>query len=141
MFGTRGGIEMSDLTHIFKVNQKVYCNFDGTFHKGIVKETYVDHIIVDVPEISDHCWFENGFNIGDVCPEYNFKWKADFMGKDVFEMEVMYETEKVKVIYEQWDLGLKYKAFSKADIYGTRVSFGTLSEATNYAKKLENGGR
>lgn len=56
-------------------------------------------------------------------------------------METMYETDKVKVIYDKWDLVLKYKAFSKADIYRTRVSFGTLGEALNYAKKLENGGK
>lgn len=39
---------------------------------GTVKETYTDHIIVDIPDISDHCWFENGFNIGDVQPVYDF---------------------------------------------------------------------
>ena len=27
-----------------------------------------DHIIVDVPEVSDHCWFEENFNIGYVYP-------------------------------------------------------------------------
>lgn len=42
--------------------------FDGT-----VKETFEDHIIVDVPKISDHCWFEEDFNIGDVYPVYNFQ--------------------------------------------------------------------
>lgn len=63
---------MSDLTHLFKVGQKVRCNFDGTFHKGTVTETKADHIIVDVPTISDHCWFEKDFNLGDVYPEYNF---------------------------------------------------------------------
>lgn len=62
---------MADLTHLFKVKQKVRCNMDGIFYKGTVKETYTDHIIVDIPEICDHCWFENGFNIGDVKPEYN----------------------------------------------------------------------
>lgn len=63
---------MVDLTHLFKVEQKVRCNMDGVFYKGTVKETYTDHIIIDIPEISDHCWFESGFNIGDVYPEYNF---------------------------------------------------------------------
>lgn len=63
---------MADLTHLFKVEQKVRCNMDGVFYKGTVKETYTDHIIIDIPEISDHCWFESGFNIGDVYPEYNF---------------------------------------------------------------------
>ena len=62
---------MSDLTHLFKIGQKVRCNMDGVFYNGTVKETYTDHIIVDIPEISDHCWFEEDFNIGDVKPEYN----------------------------------------------------------------------
>lgn len=63
---------MSDLTHLFNVGQKVKCNFDGKLHEGTVTETYTDHIIIDVPGISNHCWFENGFNIGDVNPDYNF---------------------------------------------------------------------
>ena len=63
---------MANLTHLFHVGQKVKCNFDGKFYDGVVKETYVDHIIVDVPDISDHCWFEEGLNIGDVYPDYNF---------------------------------------------------------------------
>ena len=64
---------MSDLTHLFSVGQKVRCKIDDVFYNGTVKETYTDHIIVDIPDISDHCWFENDFNIGDVYPEYNFK--------------------------------------------------------------------
>jgi len=40
---------------------------------SIVKETYPDHIIVDIPEISKHCWFENDFNMDCVYPEYNFQ--------------------------------------------------------------------
>ena len=63
---------MSNLTHLFKVGQKVKCNFDGTLHSGIVKETYTDHIIVAVPDISDHCYFEEGFNMDCVYPDYNF---------------------------------------------------------------------
>lgn len=63
---------MSDLIHLFKVGQKVKCNMDGKFYNGIVKETYAGHIIVDIPEISDYCWFEHGINIGDVYPDYNF---------------------------------------------------------------------
>lgn len=62
---------MSDLTRLFKIGQKVKCNFDGALHDGTVKETYTDHIIVDVPDISDHCYFENGFNMDCVYPEYN----------------------------------------------------------------------
>lgn len=46
---------MSDLTHIFKVGQKVKCSMDGKFYNGTVKETHTDYIIVDIPEISDHC--------------------------------------------------------------------------------------
>ena len=33
---------MSDLTHLFKVDQKVKCEFDGKLHSGTVKETYAD---------------------------------------------------------------------------------------------------
>ena len=62
----------SDLRNLFKIGQKVRCNMDGTFFQGTVTETHPDHIIVDIPEICDHCLFEHGFNIGDVYPEYNF---------------------------------------------------------------------
>ena len=64
---------MANLTHLFHVGQKVKCSFDGKLHDGAVKETYPDHIIIDVPDISDHCLFEEGFNIGDVYPYYNFQ--------------------------------------------------------------------
>ena len=63
---------MSNLTHIFKVGQKVKCDMDGKMHNGVVKEIYDDHIIVDIPEVFDHCWFESGFNIDCVYPDYNF---------------------------------------------------------------------
>lgn len=63
---------MSDLRHIFKIGQKVKCNFDEKFYDGIVKETYLDHIIVDVPDVSNRCYFENGFNMDCVYPVYNF---------------------------------------------------------------------
>lgn len=63
---------MSDLTHLFSVGQKVSCDMDGVSHKGTVRETYTDHIIVDIPDISDHCWFENDLNMDCVFPEYNF---------------------------------------------------------------------
>lgn len=65
---------MSNLMHLFKVNQKVKCNVDGKFFNGTVKETYEDHIIIDVPEISDHMWYEEGLNIGDVYPDYNYNF-------------------------------------------------------------------
>lgn len=67
---------MSDLTHIFSIGQKVKCAFYDEFevimYNGRVKEVYEDHIIVDVPKVSDHCWFEKDFNIDSVYPDYNF---------------------------------------------------------------------
>lgn len=68
---------MTNLTRLFSVGQKVRCKLDGVFYKGTVKETFADHIIVDIPKISDHCWFEEGWNIGDVYPEYNFNENED----------------------------------------------------------------
>ena len=62
---------MSNLTRLFQIGQKVLCNMDGKMCEGIVTETYTDHIIVNIPEISDHCWFESGWNIWDVYPDYN----------------------------------------------------------------------
>ena len=67
------GGQMSDLTHLFTIGQPVRCRLDEKFYKGTVKETYPDHIIVDIPEISKHCWFENDFNMDCVYPEYNFQ--------------------------------------------------------------------
>lgn len=67
---------MANLTHLFSTGQKVRCKLDGVFYKGKIKETYDDHIIVDIPQISDHCWFEDGWNIEDVYPEYNFKGRS-----------------------------------------------------------------
>lgn len=61
---------MSDLTHLFTIGQPVRCRLDEKFYKG---ETYPDHIIVDIPEISKHCRFENDFNMDCVYPEYNFQ--------------------------------------------------------------------
>lgn len=64
---------MSDLTHLFNVGQVVYYVDDEIGrHKGIVAETYTDHIIVDIPSISDHMWFEQDFNLDMLYPEYNF---------------------------------------------------------------------
>ena len=62
---------MSNLTHLFKIGQIVKCKLDNNYYTGTVKETYPDHIIVDVPEVSDHCWFENGFNMDCVRPVYD----------------------------------------------------------------------
>ena len=67
---------MSDLTHLFKVGQKVkvlHDDFEGRYFKnGIVKETYPDHIIVNLTETNTNCWYEHGFGIDMVYPDYNF---------------------------------------------------------------------
>lgn len=63
---------MLNVNRIFTVGQKVRCNMDGILYSGTVTETYPDHIIVDIPEISNHCYFEEGFNLGDIYPDYNF---------------------------------------------------------------------
>jgi hypothetical protein len=69
---------MANLTHLFKVGQKVrYLSDDdfggrATWHKGTVTQTYEDHIIVDIPDISDHMWFEEGLGLDKLYPEYNF---------------------------------------------------------------------
>ena len=62
---------MSNLSYLYNVGQKVRCKLDGDFYDGVVKKVYADHIIVDIPEINDHCWFENGFNMDCVYPMYN----------------------------------------------------------------------
>lgn len=69
---------MSDLTHIFKVGQKVKIK-NEEFGKiwwtdGVVTETYADHIIVHETQFDCNLWFENGFNIGNVYPDYNFNF-------------------------------------------------------------------
>ena len=53
---------MSKLQHLFKVGQNVKCRIDGIMQKGIV----------DIPEINNHCWFEEGLNLDCVYPIYNF---------------------------------------------------------------------
>ena len=71
------GVErMSDLTHLFKVGQKVtYRNNDFDAIKRnipcIVKETYPDHIIITDTETNTDLWIEEGFNMDCVYPEYN----------------------------------------------------------------------
>ncbi len=71
----KGLIRMADLTHIFHVGQKVRVfvadDIWQKWHKGTVKETHEDYILVDVPDICDHMQYENDY-IGDVHPEYNF---------------------------------------------------------------------
>lgn len=63
----------ANLTHIFEKGQNVKCRTEIGFENGIVKEVYENHIIVDIPSISDHMWYEEGWNIGDVFPDYNFR--------------------------------------------------------------------
>lgn len=63
---------MANLTHLFKENQKVKCNYAGKMHAGVVKEVYEDHIIVSVPDISEHMWYANGLNMDEIYPDYNF---------------------------------------------------------------------
>ena len=71
------GVEtMSDLTHLFKVGQKVtYRNNDFDAVKRnipcIVKETYSDHIIITDTETNTDLWIEEDFNLDCVYPEYN----------------------------------------------------------------------
>ena len=59
---------MSNLTHLFKVGQKVtYRNNDFDAVKRnipcIVKETYPDHIIITDTETDTDLWIEEGFNM------------------------------------------------------------------------------
>lgn len=64
---------MSKLNHIFTVGQEVKY-YDGDLNKwflGKVASVFSDHIIVNIPEISDHCWFEGGFNLDRLYPVYN----------------------------------------------------------------------
>ena len=67
---------ISNLTHLFKVGQKVtYRNNDFDAVKRnilcIVKETYSDHIIITDTETDTDLWIEEGFNMDCVYPEYN----------------------------------------------------------------------
>lgn len=55
---------MTDLTHLFKIGENVKYvvnDFDEKrIYDGTVKEVAADHVLVDIPEISDHMWFEEG---------------------------------------------------------------------------------
>lgn len=69
---------MADLTHLFKIEQKIryYDPDTGKWHKGKIKETYPDYVIADIPDISDHCWFEENFNLEYLYPENNFEQES-----------------------------------------------------------------
>lgn len=66
---------MTNLTHLFHIGQQVKCRFEAyakiEWHNGVVTETYPDHIIVYLEDLDIRCWYEEGFNIGDVYPIYN----------------------------------------------------------------------
>lgn len=62
---------MSDLAHLFKVGQEVVCLFDGEQHNGTVEETHAAYIIVNVPDVSSHCYFDRDM-LDMVYPSYNF---------------------------------------------------------------------
>ena len=68
---------MSDLTHLFKVGQRVvYINddFDAVSPNipCVVKETYSDHIIITDIKTNTDFYIEEDFNLDCVYPEYNF---------------------------------------------------------------------
>ena len=64
---------MANLTHLWKAGQAIYTFLDGKKFSGKVKEVYPDHLIVDVDGISDHCWYQEGFNLDTLYPAYNFQ--------------------------------------------------------------------
>lgn len=69
---------MADLTHLFKVEQnvKIRCEEFGEvdIYNGIVKEVYVDHIIVKNTDLNINGYYEEGFNIDWIYPDYNFTY-------------------------------------------------------------------
>lgn len=67
---------MSNLTHLFKVGQKIiYKNNDfDAINKNIpcvVKEVFSDHITITDTETNTDLWIEEGFNMDCVYPDYN----------------------------------------------------------------------
>jgi len=62
----------SNLTHLWKIGQPVVAIIDGEKLKGKIKETYPDHVLVDIPGYTDRAWFEPGFNLEYLYPAYNF---------------------------------------------------------------------
>ncbi len=50
-------------------------------YDGTVKEV-ADHVLVDIPEISDHMWFEEGMNLicyirHTILQKMTIKWRID----------------------------------------------------------------
>ena len=69
---------MSNLTHLFKVGQKViYKNTDFDAIKQnipcVVKETYKDYIVITDIETNTDLYIEENFNLDKVYPMYNFE--------------------------------------------------------------------
>lgn len=88
---------MANLTHLFHIEQKVMCNTELGLLWGTVKEVFSDHILVDIPEISDHMWYEEGWNLDEVYPEYNFE---DRDPNDKYEQQYVIKYD----IYSQSEL-------------------------------------
>lgn len=63
---------MANLTHLWTVNQPIKTFIDGRLYKGLIKEVYPDHLIVNVFGFSDHVWYESGLNLDTLYPDYNF---------------------------------------------------------------------
>lgn len=68
---------MANLAHLFKVNQKVKIkndDFDAIqkFYNGVIKEVYTDHIIVTNKDLDFDGYYEEGFNMDCIFPDYNF---------------------------------------------------------------------
>ncbi len=63
---------MPDLTRLWKVGQNIRYKCEGSWHNGKVREVYPDHLIVNCPTISDHIWFQQGYNLDCLYPDYNF---------------------------------------------------------------------
>ena len=57
------------------VGQEVTARFEEfgkiTSSKGIIKEVYPDYVIADIEGLSNHCMFEQGFNLDCLYPAYN----------------------------------------------------------------------
>ena len=67
---------MSNLTHLFKVGQKVICrnnDFDAVKRNILCvgKETYPDHIIITDTKTDTDLWIEERLNMDCIYPDYN----------------------------------------------------------------------
>ena len=74
----KGRYIMSNLTHLFKVGQKVKINTKEygsvtNVSDGTVVETNENYIIVHDDDLDYDGWYENGFNIGSIQPIYELK--------------------------------------------------------------------